>query len=183
MFLFHKIYNKILSFFLVSSGATITKPFYCSSFFLKGNAKNFVCGSYLYAEEGAVLSLKDAGKLTVGDYFYINHYSIIDCNYKITIGNRVQIGPHCYITDFDHDVMVNLDRPFHRGDKTFAAVVIEDNVWIGAGVTILKGVTIGKNAVVAAGAIVTKNVAPNTIVAGVPARFQKEVVYPPNIRT
>ena len=49
-------------------------------------------------------------------------------------------------------------------------VVLEDHVWLGAGVTVLKGVTIGHDAVVAAGAIVTKDVPPLTLVAGVPAR-------------
>lgn len=49
------------------------------------------------------------------------------------------------------------------------------NAWIGAGATILPGVTVGENAVVAAGAVVTKDVAPNTIVGGNPAKFIKEI--------
>ena len=49
-------------------------------------------------------------------------------------------------------------------------MVIEDNVWLGDGVAVLKGVTIGRNAVVAARAVVTESVAPDTIVAGMPAR-------------
>ncbi len=179
---FSRIINKLIRYIIKRSGANINGDFYCASLFLKGNAKSFTSGSHLYVEKDAIISIKEQGQITIGSYFYMNHYSIIDCYYQITIGNRVQIGPHCYITDFDHDLMVDLDRPFHRGDKVFAAVVIEDNVWIGAGVTILKGVTIGKNAVVAAGSVVTKNVAPNTVVAGVPASFKKEIVYPANVR-
>ena len=49
------------------------------------------------------------------------------------------------------------------------------NAWIGAGATILPGVTIGENAVVAAGAVVTKDIAPDTIVGGNPAKFIKNV--------
>ena len=49
-------------------------------------------------------------------------------------------------------------------------VVLEDDVWLGAHVVVLKGVTIGKGAVVGAGAVVTKSVPPHEIVAGVPAR-------------
>jgi acetyltransferase-like isoleucine patch superfamily enzyme len=49
-------------------------------------------------------------------------------------------------------------------------VQIHDDVWIGAGVTILKGVTIGKGAIVGAGSVVTKSILPWTIVAGVPAK-------------
>ena len=58
----------------------------------------------------------------------------------------------------------------------FDRVHICENVWIGAGATILPGVTVGKNAVVAAGAVVTKNVEPNTIVGGNPAKFIKNIV-------
>lgn len=58
----------------------------------------------------------------------------------------------------------------------FDRVHICENVWIGAGATILPGVTVGKNAVVAAGAVVTKDVEPNTIVGGNPAKFIKNIV-------
>ncbi len=54
-------------------------------------------------------------------------------------------------------------------------VIIGDNVWIGACVTIVPGVTIGDNAIIAAGAVVTKNVEPNTVVGGVPAKFIKNI--------
>lgn len=57
----------------------------------------------------------------------------------------------------------------------FKPIHIEENVWIGAGAIILPGVRIGAGAIVAAGAVVTKNVAPRTVVAGVPARKIKEV--------
>ncbi len=165
------------------SGAKIDGDFYCESFFIKGTAKNFRSANHLYIEKDAIMSIKENGKLTIGAYFYMNHYSIIDCYYQITIGNRVQIGPHCYIADFDHDLVVDLNRPFHRGDKKLAPVIIEDNVWIGAGVTILKGVTIGKNAIVAAGAVVNKDVPANTLVAGVPATVKKVIDYPVNANT
>ena len=52
---------------------------------------------------------------------------------------------------------------------------IEDKVWLGANVTILQGVTIGEGAIVVAGAVVTKDVAPRTIVGGVPAKFIKKL--------
>jgi acetyltransferase-like isoleucine patch superfamily enzyme len=111
------------------------------------------------------------GKLEIGDHFYMNKYTIIDCHYSIKIGNRVQIGPLCYITDFDHSVKVSEDPSIHRAEKTYAPVVIKDNAWIGAGCIILKGVTIGLNAVVGAGSVITKDVPDNTVFAGNPQRL------------
>lgn len=58
---------------------------------------------------------------------------------------------------------------------TFKPIRIEDKVWFGANVTICPGVTIGEGAIVAAGAVVTKDVAPRTIVGGVPAKFIKKL--------
>ena len=58
---------------------------------------------------------------------------------------------------------------------TFKPIQFEDKVWLGANVTILQGVTIGEGAIVAAGAVVTKDVAPRTIVGGVPAKFIKNI--------
>ena len=58
---------------------------------------------------------------------------------------------------------------------TFKPIRIKDKVWLGANVTICPGVTIGEGAVVAAGAVVNKDVAPRTVVGGVPAKFIKNV--------
>jgi acetyltransferase-like isoleucine patch superfamily enzyme len=75
------------------------------------------------------------------------------------------LGPRVNIISENHVVAV-ADR------KTLipAAVVIRKNAWIGAGAIILPGVTVGENSVVAAGALVNKDIPPNTVVAGVPAK-------------
>ena len=67
------------------------------------------------------------------------------------------------------------EDPKHRGDMVFQPIHIGKNVWLGANVTVLPGVTIGDGAVIAAGAVVTKNVQENTIVAGVPAKFIRNI--------
>jgi acetyltransferase-like isoleucine patch superfamily enzyme len=80
------------------------------------------------------------------------------------------IGPELLITGADH----RFDEPgvavIFSGRPEPEACVIEDDVWIGARVTVLKGVRIGRGAIVAAGALVSRDVPPYTIVGGVPAR-------------
>jgi len=102
--------------------------------------------------------------LTVGDDVDVGEYSHIRASGGVTIGSRVLIASHVVITSRAHPAApprfgVTEDRP----------VVIEDDVWIGAGAIVLPGVTIGRGSVVAAGSVVTKSVPPDTIVAGIPA--------------
>jgi acetyltransferase-like isoleucine patch superfamily enzyme len=89
-----------------------------------------------------------------------------------------------FYTDFGHNikigrnVFVNFDCPLDPAQRksTYSRpIVIRRNAWIGANATVMPGITIGENAVVAAGAVVTKDVAANTIVAGVPARAVKKL--------
>jgi len=86
---------------------------------------------------------------------------------KVIIGENVRVGPRVM---FD---TVNHGRKYEpgQGRSTWTKpIVIEDEVWIGAGVIITQGVTVGRGAVVAAGAVVSKDVEANTIVGGVPAK-------------
>jgi acetyltransferase-like isoleucine patch superfamily enzyme len=71
--------------------------------------------------------------------------------------------------------LVNEEKLVEAADNKANQVILEDHVWLGAGATILKGVTIGHDSVVAAGAVVTKDVPPNTLVAGVPAKVVRHV--------
>lgn len=86
------------------------------------------------------------------------------------IGDRALIGRNAVIATLNH----NMD-PAKRANLLPAPVHIGADVWLGANVTVLPGVTIGDGAVVAAGAVVTKDVAPNTVVGGVPAKLIKEL--------
>ncbi len=110
----------------------------------------------------------DNGKnIHIGDNFTGNYnLTILDVE-QVHIGNHVMIGPNTLISTVNHP-MTPMGRREHLGIAK--PVKIGNDVWIGGNVTILPGVTIGDNVIVAAGAVVTKDVASNTLVGGVPAK-------------
>ncbi|QJW89684.1 sugar O-acetyltransferase [Spirosoma taeanense] len=106
--------------------------------------------------------------ISLGKNIFINHNcSFLDIG-GITIEDDVQIGPSVNLTSENHPL-----DPADRKTVLPRPIVIKRNAWIGAGATILPGVTVGENAIVAAGAVVSRDVVPNTVVAGVPARTVK----------
>ena len=89
----------------------------------------------------------------------------------LDITDDVMIGPNVSIITSGHSI-----EPSQRRDGVIAKpIVIERNVWIAVGATIIGGVTVGENSVVAAGSVVTKDVAPNTLVGGNPARVIRSI--------
>jgi acetyltransferase-like isoleucine patch superfamily enzyme len=92
--------------------------------------------------------------------------------YGLKIGNKTVIAPGVRIIDHDHDT-----SPKNRRYNVFPGkkIIIGSNVWIGYDATILKGVEIGDGAIIAAGSVITKSVASNTIVGGVPAKLIKKI--------
>ena len=88
----------------------------------------------------------------------------------MTIGDGCQIGHDVVFATLNHGL-----SPEKRKTTYPAPIVLGNNVWIGSNATILQGVTIGDNAVVAAGAVVTKDVAANTVVGGVPAKIMRYI--------
>jgi maltose O-acetyltransferase len=91
---------------------------------------------------------------------------------KIVIGDDVQIGPNVQLLTPTHPTDAQLRRSKWEAAKP---ITIEDNVWPGGGAIVLGGVIIGENAIVGAGAVVTKDVPPNTIVMGNPARVVRSL--------
>lgn len=106
--------------------------------------------------------------ITLGEDSVIGDHAFLDGRDIISIGNHVNIASQTLIYNSQHDI----DAQDFRA--TTGAVIIEDYVFIGPRVTILPKVTIGKGAVVAAGAVVTKDVAPFTVVGGVPAVYIRD---------
>ena len=149
-------------------------------------------GSYLHAcprgieigertivMHGAVLhvynfrGLPNAG-IKIGKDSLIGEYSIIRGQGGVTIGDRVYTSPFTQIIAVNH-VFDDPTRPFVEQGITALGIVIEDDVWLGAGAVITDGVRVGKGSVVAAGAVVTKDVPPHAVVAGVPAKVLKVI--------
>ena len=113
----------------------------------------------------------DCGKnIKLGKRVFINSGCCFQDQGGIEIGDDVLIGQQVVIATLNHDLY-----PEKRGNMQPQPVKIGNRVWIGAHATLLAGVTIGDGAVVAAGAVVTKDVPPNTVVAGVPAKVIKEI--------
>jgi len=111
--------------------------------------------------------------LSIGARTFINSGVSICAQQSVTIGANCAIGNYSLIMDTDfHEINALSKLPEAR------PVVIEDDVWLAARVTVLKGVTIGRGAVVAAGAVVTKDVEAYTLVGGVPARLIRALERP-----
>lgn len=150
--------------------------------------QNLNCGRHYDCEKRQLLSEIMGRSVPASSEIRLPFYS--DCGFRIKIGERVFINMGVMMTDLgkitiEDDVLIgprakiitvnHCLEPERREELELSPVVIEKNAWIGAGATILPGVRVGKNAVVAAGAVVTKNVAPNSIVAGVPAKLIKTI--------
>lgn len=108
--------------------------------------------------------------VSVGTEVFINRGVTITAPAPISIGDKVLIGPYTVINSGNHR-FARVDRPIREQGHDLAPIHIQDDVWIGAQATVLAGTTVGHGAVVAAGAVVTRDVAPHSVVAGVPARL------------
>lgn len=107
-----------------------------------------------------VSALEPGSKISIGDNCGFSG-TVIGCFSSITIGDHVKCGANTLITDGDwHAEDPRSSRP--------KAIVIEDHVWLGVNVTVMKGVKIGKNSLIGAGSIVTKDIPANVIAAGNP---------------
>lgn len=123
--------------------------------------------------------------VTIGAGTFVNTGCVFLDAAPITIGARVLIAPRVQLLTVDHPVDP-AERWIGRGpDQTgapyrtrAAPIVIEDDVWLGAGCIVLPGVRIGSGATVAAGAVVTRDVPPRTLVAGVPATVRRSLPPP-----
>jgi acetyltransferase-like isoleucine patch superfamily enzyme len=109
--------------------------------------------------------------LRVGRNVFINQNCTFYDLGGLDIGDEVMIGPNVSLITAGHP----LEPAQRRAAVVARPIVIERNVWIAAGATVIGGVTVGENSVVAAGSVVTRDVPPNTLVAGNPARIVRSL--------
>lgn len=115
------------------------------------------------------------GVLRIGNNVAMSNTAIV-CEEAITVGDNVRIGANVVIYDSNFhslDVAKRTAAQEDRSDVITKPVIIEEGAFIGSHVTILKGVVIGRNSIIGAASVVTKNVPPNEIWGGNPARFIK----------
>ena len=170
----------------IPSNVEFGKGFYCESAQIFRHLRStkpraVVIGDHVSCYAGCSFSIGENGRCTVGDFTLLNG-ALIMAEEKIEIGSHCLVSWNVGIADSDFHPLEPAQRlidaealaPFFkdrppRPKLTTAPVKISDNVWIGMNAVILKGVIISENSVVAAGAVVTKDVPPNTVVAGNPA--------------
>ena len=143
-----------------------------------------VRGSRIVVEDGAMIDsfvkIKPAGgsgDVIIGPHTMINSGTVIYTGNGVTIGAHVLIAANCTLAATNHEYRTRDRRIDEQGFlPSRGGIVVEDDVWIGAGAFICPGVRIGRGAVVGARAVITKNVPPWKVVAGNPARIIKDRV-------
>lgn len=147
----HQLFNPVKKLFLTSQGCRV------------GKAITFYPG----------IMISPGRNITLGDHVDLAWGVLITTGGGVEIGDRTLVGYRTQILSANHVIPPRPGRIFGAGHEA-KKVTIANDVWIGANCLILPGVTIGEGAIVAGGSVVTKNVAPFTIVGGVPAKLIKE---------
>lgn len=147
--------------------------------YLHACPQGITIGDNTFVMHGAVLHVYNFRDLPhafirIGRDSLIGEYNVLRGQGGITIGDRVYTAPAVQLLAVNH-LFNDPNRPMIEQGITAEGIVVEDDVWIGAGALITDGVRIGKGAVVAAGAVVTKDVPAHTVVGGVPARVLKTI--------
>lgn len=151
-------------------------------------------GARCMIERGAVLDVRDGGTITagqrcrvrrgamlvpyggairIGDDFSLNPFSILYGHGGLTIGNSVRIAAGCVVIPANHG-FDDPTLPIRSHELTTLGIVIEDDVWLGANVTVLDGAHISRGCVIAAGSVVRGRTEPLAVYAGAPAKLIKK---------
>ncbi|MBX3008346.1 MAG: acyltransferase [Melioribacteraceae bacterium] len=109
--------------------------------------------------------------IEIGDNVFMGLNTVINTNVKVNIGNNVMFGRSVTIMGGDHNISeVGIQMRFVKSGGKNIPITIEDDVWIGSNVTILKGVKLGEGCVVGAGSVIAKSLPPYSICVGNPCK-------------
>ena len=118
-------------------------------------------GKHFNIKKGVYIAAVNGGKIIIGDNVSINRNCILVCHDMISIGNDVQIGPNTIFYDHDHNFnYFGIEKGYKK-----APIIIDNNVWIGAGVTVLRGTHIGEGAVIGAGTVLYGEIPAHSLVS------------------
>lgn len=158
--------KSILNWFLISLRYTTgIKGIGLRYIFLKAIAKS--CDDNVSVHDSVFFKYTD--KISFGKNISIHPLCYIDGQGNITIGDNVSIAHNVSMLSFEHDFS-DVNKPIKDAPCIPQEIIIEDDVWVGAGVRVLGGVRIGTGSVIGAGAVVTKDIPPYSIAVGVPAK-------------
>jgi acetyltransferase-like isoleucine patch superfamily enzyme len=121
------------------------------------------------------------GVVSIGAKTVLGQECVISAYQHVSIGRECVVADRVMMIDFDHGV-VEVERPIRLQGIYKRDVRIGHNVWIGYGACILRGVTVGDNAIIGTSAVVTRDVPPNAVVAGIPARVIRMRPEPKTLR-
>jgi len=134
-------------------------------------AGDFICGRNVRFARNITMKASRGGLIEIGDDCLITDGVYIAAEKSVAIGARTMLGPKVMIFDADHGIAPGI--PPRDQPTVPKPVKIGAGCWLGAGVIVLRGVTIGDGAVIGAGAVVTRDIPPNTVAIGIPARVIK----------
>ncbi len=181
---------------------TVIQSVYFRSITVTGDKVKFLIGAQIHNIYGAresikigsnttilgqLLTFKHGGSIEIGEWCYVGEGTRVWSAEMIKIGDRVLVSHGVNIHDTNshpidpklrHQHFVEISKKGHPkniDNIASSAVIIEDDAWIGCNSIIMKGVVIGRSSIVAAGSVVTKNVPPNSIVAGNPACMIRKI--------
>jgi maltose O-acetyltransferase len=116
--------------------------------------------------------LSVGGTLEIGERTFINYGCSIGASELVRIGPRCSLGTHAILMDNDFHT---IDPERRQQRPASQPIVLEENVWLGARVIVLKGVTIGADSVIGAGSVVTRDIPPRSVAVGAPARVVRSL--------